>query len=209
MPPASKPTAPDFGEAPLTPSPPTCLQDGGGAGAGTQSTLDRSSEDKATDKATDLDDSGAATIANHCAALLMETIPPVIQFMRREMRQQREPSLSVPQFRVLVFLDLCPGSSLSDLAEHLGVTKATASTMVDRLVQRSYVDRADHPQQRRVVMLHLTPMGRNLLQAMQQITRSKLASLLQGLTTADLSQLADGLAVLSQVFGGAANDTLS
>jgi DNA-binding MarR family transcriptional regulator len=102
--------------------------------------------------------------SEQCAAELMETIHPIMQFIRVEMRSQREPSLSVPQFRLLAFLSRHPGISLSEVAEHLGVTRATASAMTDRLVQRSYVDRAVHPQERRQIMLKLTDSGQNLLE---------------------------------------------
>lgn len=138
--------------------------------------------------------------AEQCAADLMETIHPIMQFIRTEMRNQREPSLSVPQFRMLAFLHRHPGVSLSEVAEHLGVTRATASIMTDRLVQRGLIDRSEHPQIRRQIMLKLTETGDDRLQQMRQATRHKLAALLDQLTPEELAEISAGLSALNRVF---------
>ncbi|NJK76142.1 MAG: MarR family transcriptional regulator [Microcoleus sp. SU_5_6] len=94
-----------------------------------------------------------------CAAEVVETILPIVGFIRMEMRDRGEPSLSVSQFRSLMFLYRHPGSSLSKLADHLGVTRPTATAICDRLVLNGFVDRAEHPQERRSVALKLTQRG--------------------------------------------------
>lgn len=85
------------------------------------------------------------TPSQECANRVMDTIPLVIRFIRADMRENSAASLSIPQLRSLAFLQRNPGASLSDLAEHLGVTCATASTATERLVQRNFVQRIDHP----------------------------------------------------------------
>jgi DNA-binding MarR family transcriptional regulator len=135
-----------------------------------------------------------------CATDLMETIPSVMQFIRTEMRGQNAALLSVPQFRVLGFLSRHPGSSLTEVAEHLGVTRATASAMTDRLVQRGFLSRMDDPQKRRQVMLHLTEIGSNQLQQSREKTRDTIAALMQPLTEEQISNMSAGLAILRKVF---------
>ncbi len=130
----------------------------------------------------------------------MDTIHPIMQFIRVEMRSQRETSLSVPQFRVLAFLNAYPDSSLSDVAEHLGVTRATASTMTDRLVQRGLAHKSEDSQERRQIRLKLTPTGRDRLRAMQTATQHRIADLLGELSQEELSNIYTGLALLAQVF---------
>ncbi|MBD1911116.1 MULTISPECIES: MarR family transcriptional regulator [unclassified Leptolyngbya] len=136
----------------------------------------------------------------NCAAELMETIHPIMQFIRTEMRSQREPSLSVPQFRLLRFLSRHPASSLSEVAEHLGVTRATASAMTDRLVKRGLVDRAEDPQERRQVMLKLTGTGQKQLDQMRNMTRLKISELMGGLTSEELASVSKGLKILGNLF---------
>jgi DNA-binding MarR family transcriptional regulator len=108
--------------------------------------------------------------------------------------------LSVPQFRTLAFLDRNPGTSLSDLAEHLGVTRATASATIERLVQRNYVHRNDHPQERRRVVLKLTEDGLHHLGQARKQTRDRIADLFNNLTEEQILQIEEGLILLKQVF---------
>jgi DNA-binding MarR family transcriptional regulator len=134
------------------------------------------------------------------AAELMEAMPAIMQFVRTEMRTQREPSLSVPQFRVLAFLSRHPNVSLSEVADHIGITRAAASTMIDRLVQKGFVDRKDDPNERRHLMLTLTELGSNGLEEMRNRTRQTIAELLDELTPNELGQVSAGLALLGRVF---------
>ncbi len=141
--------------------------------------------------------------ADQAAAELMEAMPAIMQFMRTEMRSQREPSLSVPQFRVLAFLSRHPNASLSEVADHIGITRASASAMVDRLVQRGLVDRQEDPSERRHIMLKLTLTGSDLLESMRNSTRQTIAGLLNKLTPEELNYISAGLVLLGQVFNTA------
>ncbi|HEY9829193.1 MAG TPA: MarR family winged helix-turn-helix transcriptional regulator [Stenomitos sp.] len=141
-----------------------------------------------------------------CATEVMETIPLVMQFLRTEMRSQNSPDLSVPQFRTLAFLNRHPGASLSDLAEHLGVTRATASAITERLVQRGLVDRRERPEERRHVVLKLTQAGSEYLQHIRQITRTQIAKMFANLSQTQLRHVVEGLAVLNDVMEGKANE---
>ena len=154
----------------------------------------------------DLEQPVRTVTPEQCAAELLEAIHPIMQFVRTEMRSQRELFLSVPQFRVLAFLSLHPGASLSEVAEHLGVTRATASAMIERLVQRSLIDRVEHAQERRHIMLKLTEPGSNHLQQMREVTRHKIAELLAKLTTQELADVSAGLLILEQVFKATSAD---
>ncbi|KOP23966.1 MarR family transcriptional regulator [Hapalosiphon sp. MRB220] len=141
--------------------------------------------------------------SDQCAAKLMETIPTIMQFFRAEMRRNASTlpvSLSIPQFRTLAFLDRHPGASLSQLAEHLGVSRPTASNLTDRLVQKNLVSRTEHPQERRHVVLTLTEAGKYNLQQTRTMTSAKVAELLATLPEEQLISVVDGLAVLSKLF---------
>src|SRR5881409_3039307 len=85
-----------------------------------------------------------------------------MRVVRSEMRHQGALVVSVPQFRALAFVERHPGVSLAGVAEHLGVTAPTASTIVERLVRRRLVGRVPDPEERRRVVLSLTPAGGRL-----------------------------------------------
>jgi DNA-binding MarR family transcriptional regulator len=137
-----------------------------------------------------------------CAREVMETVPLVMRFIRTEMRSRRAPLLSVPQFRVLTFLSHEPGAPLSSVAEHLGVTRSTASAIVDRLVRRQLVSRTVHPQERRCVVLTLTTAGAQHLQQARAAACAHIAQVLAGLSAADLLQVTEGLALLGKACKG-------
>jgi DNA-binding MarR family transcriptional regulator len=137
-----------------------------------------------------------ASTPESCACQVMETVPLVMRFIRMEMRSRRAPSLSVPQFRVLTFLSHKPGAPLSSVAEHLGVARSTASAIVDRLVRRKLVSRTTHPEERRSVVLTLTPAGAQHFQQAREAASARMAKVLAGLSTADLLLVAQGLTLL-------------
>ena len=143
-----------------------------------------------------------------CAAEVMETIPLVMQFLRAEMRSANSSSslLSVPQFRALAFLDHHSGASLSELAEHLGVTRATGSAIIDRLVQRGLVDRTERPEERRHVVLKLTQVGSEYLQQIRETTHAEIAKMFVSLSEVQRLHVVEGLAILSDVIEGKASE---
>ena len=67
-----------------------------------------------------------------CARHVMETVPTLMRAIRKEMRSYREAGLSVPQFRLLIYLNRNEGVSLSDVAGHLGLSLPAMSRMVTR-----------------------------------------------------------------------------
>lgn len=134
-----------------------------------------------------------------CAARVMETIPLAMRFIRADIRSRNSTTMSVPQFRTLAFLDRNPGASLSDLAEHLGVTRATASANTERLVQRDFVHRCDDPKERRRVVLNLTEAGKVHLEECRGQTRSRISDLLNSLTEEQIVLIEEGLTLLKDV----------
>ena len=136
------------------------------------------------------------THAEACARRILETLPAVMRVLRREMREGMNGKLSVPQFRVLAYLSVAPGASLSEVADFVGVAGATASAMVERLVRRGLVAREGDPNERRRIMLALTTEGADLLERARAHTRKRVAEGIAGLTDAELSAVSSGLDAL-------------
>ncbi|WP_341529148.1 MarR family transcriptional regulator [Nostoc sp. UHCC 0302] len=138
--------------------------------------------------------------SEECAARVMDTVPLIMRFIRAEMRAHKAAFLSIPQLRSLAFINRNPGASLSDLADHLGITSATASATTERLVQRNLVQRSHHPQERRRIVLNLTDEGKYHLQQALDHTRAHIGDLLKGLTAEEISHIEEVLALLKNVF---------
>ncbi len=137
---------------------------------------------------------------DECARYLLETVPALMRVIRKEMRSHRESGLSVPQFRVLIYLDRRDGASLSEVAEHLGLSLPATSKMIDVLVSRGLVSRrGDHADRRRVVLAP-TELGRSSTLAAREATQSRLAERLALLAPPDLANVAAALSALGSIF---------
>ncbi|NES98013.1 MAG: MarR family transcriptional regulator [Desertifilum sp. SIO1I2] len=134
-----------------------------------------------------------------CAVEIVSVVPQVVRFLRSQMRQG-DASLSLSQLRVLNYLKRYPQVSLTDVSEYLDVTRATMSATIERLVQRGLVERTEDPQERRRVILSLTPTGEQQLQQVLQRTRNQVAQKLDNFSDEQLQQLLQGLWLLRQAF---------
>jgi DNA-binding MarR family transcriptional regulator len=96
-------------------------------------------------------------------------------FMKRSIhdliRFSKESGLSMPQMSALFHLHRANECGVSNIGEHLGVTNAAASQMIDRLVQQDLVERTEDPEDRRVKQLNLTEKGTSVVQEGIEIRR--------------------------------------
>jgi DNA-binding MarR family transcriptional regulator len=140
------------------------------------------------------------TLAEECAHQVLEVVPLVMRAIRGHMRSHRTPDLSVPQFRTLAFLDGREGASLSEVAEHIGLTLPSMSKMIDGLVERNLVTRDSDPADRRRVRLCLTWHGRVVLQTAQEATQDYLARKLAALPADQQAMITEAMRSLRVSF---------
>jgi len=91
-------------------------------------------------------------------------------FLRRSVQDflayTRQAGLTMPQLITLIRLYHNKGGcGVSDIGEHLGVTSAAASQMIDRLVNLGLLARTEDPQDRRAKQITLTSQGRLLMES--------------------------------------------
>ncbi|MCL4562503.1 MAG: MarR family transcriptional regulator [Chloroflexi bacterium] len=121
--------------------------------------------------------------------------------IRAELRSQGNlPDLSVPQFRVLTYLNRHHQSSLSAAAEHIGLTLPSMSKMVDGLVARGLVTRVTSLEDRRRLNLALTAAGKELLDSAFTYTEKRLAERFAALSDEELSTIASAMLTMQSVF---------
>ena len=111
------------------------------------------------------------------------------------------------------FLALCPGEwaldvasiyhihqlgscGVTEIGEHLGVTSAAASQMLDRLVQQGLVHRTEDPDDRRVKQIGLTAEGQRILHAGIKARESWLDQLAEKLSSDEKDRITAALQVL-------------
>jgi len=131
---------------------------------------------------------------------VLDVVPAIMRTIRKEMRSRRGADLSVMQFRALFFLNRNPGTSLSAVAEHLGLTLPAVSKMIDGMVANGVVTRGDSPADRRRVMLTLTAQGQNLLEMARGGTQACLVEILTELTPGECEAVHQVMQLLQGLF---------
>lgn len=95
------------------------------------------------------------------------------------------------RFAVLMMLERYEHSALlpSELAEKVGVTRATMTGLLDGLEKEGFVQRRQHPEDRRALTVHLTECGRAFLDNMLPEHYRRITALMGGLDQDERRQL--------------------
>src|SRR5256885_4470398 len=97
----------------------------------------------------------AAPSRRQVAEAVLEITLLVTRLVTPEVRRLRPKRLSLSHVRALGFLDANPDADLSALADYVGLTLPSMSTLVDGLVRRGLVVRLAAPRDRRRLRLRL------------------------------------------------------
>jgi DNA-binding MarR family transcriptional regulator len=91
-------------------------------------------------------------------------------------------NVSFPQFFLLTYLDQKEVLTMSAIAQKMGHTTAAASGLVARLENLGYVVRSSAPEDRRKVMVCITPKGSALVRRIREDMVGNLIKVMQNLT---------------------------
>lgn len=89
--------------------------------------------------------------------------------------------LSFSHLRMMHLLLPDKALAMKELAEQLCMTPPSVTALTRRLAQAALVERKDHPQDQRVVLLALTGEGRNLMHELYEGQLRNMELMLQGL----------------------------
>ena len=113
-----------------------------------------------------------------------------------------EVDLSLPQYRVLAFLEEGEAAP-SDLAGRLSVSRPSITALMDGLITRGLVERRPDSDDGRRVHHHLTDAGRAILQQADQAVGDRLVAIGAHVTAGDPSVLIASLARFGQAIRAA------
>jgi len=136
------------------------------------------------------------------ASLVLEVAPLLMRSIRAEMRTHRGLELSVPQFRILNYVHRAAPVSLSDVADHMGLTLPSASKAIDALVARKLIRRTQDTEDRRRVVITLTPLGQSTLESSRALTRTWIASRFKELADGDRAAIERAMIALRTAVAG-------
>lgn len=118
---------------------------------------------------------------------------------RRHVRDPQSGALiSQHQVSILDHLDVDAPTMLTDLATHMGVTAATMSIAIGRLIEQGYVTRVLDPADRRKVQLRLTDAGVRICAANSVLEPSLIEEMLDQLSADDRKAALVGLELLAR-----------
>jgi DNA-binding MarR family transcriptional regulator len=138
-----------------------------------------------------------SSLAQQLAQALGALIGEVMRHSARDMLclMQRE-DLSMPRVTALMMLDRCGVASISAVSQHLNLSLGATSHLVDQLVERGFVTRAEATEDRRQKHLALTAAGRALAAEVRRARTEELARRLEQLPA---PLLESALAALAEV----------
>jgi len=116
-------------------------------------------------------------------------------------RQRTDSEVTFAQMRVLWVIHRLGEPSLRAVARRLGVSSATGTSLVTRLVARNLVRRVRSAVDGRQVVLSLRPEGRRVLAAFSVRRRARLRKLMEQLAPSEVGRLKGALATLSGLAG--------
>jgi len=104
------------------------------------------------------------------------------------------------RFKTLIFVDRNPDSPMRQIAEYLGVTPPSATSLVNSLAKEGYLKRVLDKKDRRIVRLAITPKGKkNLKNAFKNMTE-RIKKTLSALNKTDIDNLAKIVEKLSRTY---------
>jgi DNA-binding MarR family transcriptional regulator len=96
----------------------------------------------------------------------------------------------MPQLKIMLLLFINGPMRMGALAHNLQVTLATATGLVDRLVERGMVSREGQPDDRRVVLCILSAEGQKTVSRIWETARNNTRRMLENLDNGTLQTLA-------------------
>lgn len=101
--------------------------------------------------------------------------------------------LTLPEASLLAFIAETEPYTQTQLAARLGGGRAALGARVDHLEQMAAIQRRPHRNDRRVWLVHLTPVGRDYVDAINEIDQQLRVQLRRGISRAEREQLAQTL----------------
>jgi DNA-binding MarR family transcriptional regulator len=108
--------------------------------------------------------------------------------------------IRIAQYRALGMLIKSGPLSMSELGRLLYISKPYMTVLADTLVENGWAERKSDPDDRRVIRIAITPVGKKHLQQAFEIYRADVKALITSLDAVDLQRLSAALEDLQNIF---------
>ena len=132
--------------------------------------------------------------------LLSGTFNSILRIEERSLDNRLTHGLTITEVHTIVAVGLHERNPMNVVAARLGVTLATLTTAVAKLVRKGFIERSRFEDDRRVVLVSLTKKGRQVLRAHNLFHRQMIDEALADLTEEQERVLAEALAKVRAFF---------
>ncbi len=108
----------------------------------------------------------------------------------------RRMDMTIPQIKTLILLQNMNRMRMGGIANYLGSTLSATTSIVDRLVEKGFVDRVSDPNDRRVVVCELTDSGREVIDQFWYVGLVRVEPVIQRLNVDQLESVVCSLELL-------------
>lgn len=114
---------------------------------------------------------------------------------------QRISGLEAAQYQVLGVLMRSGPHSMSEIGRILYFSKPYITVLIDSLMENGWVERGKDPDDRRIVVISITPGGKKHLHRAFEAYKTDVKTMLAGLGSEEIKQLCTSLEQLQKVLG--------
>lgn len=132
---------------------------------------------------------------------LTERFVTVAEYLNRQIHLNRLDEwetldMTIPQLKTLVLLERMGALRMGSISTYLGRALSATTTVVDRLVEKKLVDRSSDPDDRRVVLCHLTDVGRDTINRFWRVGTDRLKTVADIMEPDQLEAVVQGLELI-------------
>lgn len=132
---------------------------------------------------------------------MTERFVTVAEYLNRQIHLNRLDEwetldMTIPQLKTLVLLERMGALRMGSISTYLGRALSATTTVVDRLVEKKLVDRSSDPDDRRVVLCHLTDVGRDTINRFWRVGTDRLKTVADIMEPDQLEAVVQGLELI-------------
>ena len=132
------------------------------------------------------------------ARVLLAYVPPIMHWLRSEVRRAMPGGLTLLQFRILSHMSR-GARTTSELSDRMGITLPALSRAIDSMVKKLWVARSPSSVDRRTTLLSLTASGRKVFRNAQGEVEAQLGIRLSEMGLQDSERFTQGLDAILEV----------
>ncbi len=132
--------------------------------------------------------------------LLSGTFNSILRIEERSLDNRLTHGLTITEVHTIVAVGLHERNPMNVIAGRLGVTLATLTTAVNKLVDKGFIERSRSEDDRRKVLVSLTKKGKQVLRAHNLFHHQMIEEALAGLSEEEERVFADALSKVKTFF---------